>query len=236
MLGLGWTEMLVVAAVALIVVGPRDLPAMLRQLGRTVGTLRRMSNEFRAEFNKMAAMDEIRDVRKTLSDPLHDARKQYENQFHKAGSPDIKPDTAKPDATKPDAGGQSEIGTIKTLSGVGDVPSELMGEASAGAAAAKPAAKAKRGRKPPSGTATAKPVEATDKAATAAKPAARPKAAKSAKSAGVAAPKSKTAAKPKKTAKSKTATKPVSTATAKGEKTTPSKPARRRPSSEAAKV
>ena len=85
MLSIGWSEMLVIAAVALIVVGPKDLPAMLRQLGRMMGTLRRMGNDFRAEINKAVAVDEITDIRKSITQPLMTARQEIEREFNKVG-------------------------------------------------------------------------------------------------------------------------------------------------------
>jgi sec-independent protein translocase protein TatB len=83
MLSIGWTEMMVIAAIALIVVGPRDLPGMLRQVGRAVGSVRRMGNEFKAELNKVAAVDEIRDIRKSIASPLTETRRSIESDFNK---------------------------------------------------------------------------------------------------------------------------------------------------------
>lgn len=82
MLSIGWTEMMLVAAVALIVVGPRDLPAMLRQIGKVIGSVRRMGNEFKSEFNKITAADEIRDIKKSISAPLNETRNSIEKEFN----------------------------------------------------------------------------------------------------------------------------------------------------------
>ncbi|MBU1175680.1 MAG: Sec-independent protein translocase protein TatB [Alphaproteobacteria bacterium] len=115
MLGVGWTEMLVIAALALIVVGPRDLPVMLRQLGRAFGIMRRMGNEFRTEFNKMAAIDEIKGVRKSLTDPLRNAQAEIQREFNKTTSTGVKPSgVLKPDATNPD----SVVEAIRTQAGL----------------------------------------------------------------------------------------------------------------------
>ena len=51
---IGGTELLVIAAVALIVVGPKDLPVLLRKLGQFIGKMRGMASEFRASFDEMA--------------------------------------------------------------------------------------------------------------------------------------------------------------------------------------
>ena len=65
MFDLGWSELLVIGIVALIVVGPKDLPGMFRTLGRFTGKLRRMARDFQR------AMDDAADqagVKETASD------------------------------------------------------------------------------------------------------------------------------------------------------------------------
>jgi sec-independent protein translocase protein TatB len=62
----GGTELLVIAAVALIVVGPKDLPVLLRKLGQFVGRIRGMANEFRASFDEMARQSELDELRKEV--------------------------------------------------------------------------------------------------------------------------------------------------------------------------
>lgn len=91
MLGLGWTEILVIAVVALIVVGPKDLPKLLGQIGRSIGTIRRMGNEFRREFNKAVAIDEVKDLRKSITDPLNAATAEIRREFSGAPKPGVTP-------------------------------------------------------------------------------------------------------------------------------------------------
>lgn len=62
----GGLEYLVIAVVALIVVGPKDLPKMLHKLGQFVGKLRGMAAEFRASFDEMARQSELDDLRKEV--------------------------------------------------------------------------------------------------------------------------------------------------------------------------
>ncbi|HEX5377614.1 MAG TPA: Sec-independent protein translocase protein TatB [Phenylobacterium sp.] len=62
----GGLEYVVIAIVALIVVGPKDLPVMLRKVGQFVGKLRGMANEFRASFDEMARQSELDDLRKEV--------------------------------------------------------------------------------------------------------------------------------------------------------------------------
>ena len=64
--GIGSSEVFVIALVALIVVGPKDLPGMLRKLGQFVSKMRSMANEFRASFDEMARQSELDDLRKEV--------------------------------------------------------------------------------------------------------------------------------------------------------------------------
>ena len=57
---------MVIAVVAVIVVGPRDLPKMLRAFGNTVGRLRRMAGEFQGQFNEALREAELDDVRREI--------------------------------------------------------------------------------------------------------------------------------------------------------------------------
>ena len=63
---IGATEMLVIAAVALIVVGPKDLPLLMRRIGQFVAKLRGMASEFRASFDEMARQSELDELRKEV--------------------------------------------------------------------------------------------------------------------------------------------------------------------------
>lgn len=63
---IGVSEMLVVAAVALIVVGPKDLPLLMRRVGQFIAKLRGMASEFRASFEDMARQSELEELRKEV--------------------------------------------------------------------------------------------------------------------------------------------------------------------------
>jgi sec-independent protein translocase protein TatB len=63
MFDIGWSEMMVVGAVALVVIGPKDLPAALRQAGKWMGAVRRMASDFQGQVNdamREAELDELR--------------------------------------------------------------------------------------------------------------------------------------------------------------------------------
>jgi sec-independent protein translocase protein TatB len=86
----GGTELLVIAAVALIVVGPKDLPVLLRKLGQFVGKIRGMANEFRASFDEMARQSELDELRREVqamregqyTAPMRDAAEQAADASH----------------------------------------------------------------------------------------------------------------------------------------------------------
>lgn len=69
MFDLGWSELLVIGIVALIVVGPKDLPRMLRTLGQYAARARSVAREFQRSMDeaaRQADLDELRQVKKDL--------------------------------------------------------------------------------------------------------------------------------------------------------------------------
>lgn len=67
MFDIAWSEFLVVAVVALVVVGPRDLPALLRTVGKTVASLRRMAGEFQSQFHEAMREAELDDLKNEVT-------------------------------------------------------------------------------------------------------------------------------------------------------------------------
>jgi sec-independent protein translocase protein TatB len=63
MLDIGWSEMMVIAVVALVVIGPKELPGVLRGLGRSVTKLRKMAGEFRAQFDEAIREADLQDLK-----------------------------------------------------------------------------------------------------------------------------------------------------------------------------
>lgn len=66
MFDLGWTELLVIGIVALIVVGPKDLPILFRRAGQFVGRLRGMAREFTSAMNEAADQAGVSEIQKGL--------------------------------------------------------------------------------------------------------------------------------------------------------------------------
>ena len=63
MFDIGWSEILVIVVVAIVVVGPKDLPRLMRTFGRYAGKLRRAAAEFQRQFD-----DAMRDTRNGRSE------------------------------------------------------------------------------------------------------------------------------------------------------------------------
>ncbi len=79
----GFFELILVAAIALMVVGPKDLPKLMRSAGRMAAQARRMANEFASAFDQMAREAEMEDMRKEIealkaASPVNDLKKAAE--------------------------------------------------------------------------------------------------------------------------------------------------------------
>ena len=66
--GIGGVEYLVIAALIIIFVGPKDLPAVLRTLGRWWGKIRNISREFKTSINSIANESGIDEIKKNIED------------------------------------------------------------------------------------------------------------------------------------------------------------------------
>jgi sec-independent protein translocase protein TatB len=112
MFDIGWTELLVIAIVLIVVVGPKDLPPMLRAFGKTTANLRKMAGEFRAQFDEALRESELDDVRRTISDaqrlnptnalreainPLRQMGQEIRNDLQKATQVPTESESAKTD-------------------------------------------------------------------------------------------------------------------------------------------
>jgi sec-independent protein translocase protein TatB len=82
MLGVGWTEMLVIGVVALIVIGPKDLPVVMHRIGKVLGSIRRMGSEFQREINRSTGLDQITDIRKSITEPLRQTAADIRKEFN----------------------------------------------------------------------------------------------------------------------------------------------------------
>lgn len=76
MFDIGWGEMVVIGVVALVVIGPKELPGVLRAVGRMVGKARRMASEFQGQFNEALREAEMADLKKSF-DEVSEAAKGF---------------------------------------------------------------------------------------------------------------------------------------------------------------
>lgn len=67
MLDFSWGEFLVIGTVALVVIGPKELPGVLRTMGQAIGKVRRMASEFQGQFQEALREAEFDDARKSIS-------------------------------------------------------------------------------------------------------------------------------------------------------------------------
>jgi sec-independent protein translocase protein TatB len=68
MFDIGWSELVVIAVVALIVIGPKELPSVLRNVGHWMGKVRRMAGEFQSQFQEAMREAEMADLKKHADD------------------------------------------------------------------------------------------------------------------------------------------------------------------------
>ncbi|EKS38114.1 MAG: twin-arginine translocase subunit TatB [Bradyrhizobiaceae bacterium] len=68
MFDIGWSELVVIGVVALIAIGPKELPGVLRMVGQWMGKARRMAAEFQGQFNEAMREAEMADIKKTFDD------------------------------------------------------------------------------------------------------------------------------------------------------------------------
>lgn len=64
MLDIGWSEMLLIAVVAIVVIGPKDLPKALRTVGQWAGRARRVAREFKDSVDDMVRESELDELRR----------------------------------------------------------------------------------------------------------------------------------------------------------------------------
>jgi len=124
MFDIGWSEMLVVGAVALVVIGPKDLPAALRQAGKWMGAVRRMAADFQGQVNEAMREAELDELRREvqnlksgvsgLADPIRTAGNEVKTLVEAKPEPDAGaqsappadvPPPASPSVSSPSAGG-----------------------------------------------------------------------------------------------------------------------------------
>ncbi len=94
MIDLSWSHILIVLVVALVVVGPKDLPRLMHMLGRWMAKARAMADQFKKSFDEMSRQAELDELRREI-DALRNERPLagIEQALHE---PVLPPDPATP--------------------------------------------------------------------------------------------------------------------------------------------
>jgi sec-independent protein translocase protein TatB len=92
MFEIAWSELLLVLIVAIVVVGPKELPGMLRTFGRMLGKLRRSADDFRRQFDESMREAGGEDLHRELNElrrnnPLNEIRNTIEQAAREASAP-----------------------------------------------------------------------------------------------------------------------------------------------------
>ena len=67
MLDIGWPELVLIAVLTVVVIGPKELPVVLRALGRWVGKARALAREFRGSIEEIARESELSELKRMAS-------------------------------------------------------------------------------------------------------------------------------------------------------------------------
>ena len=118
MFDIGWSELVIIGIVALIAIGPKELPGVLRAIGQMMGKVRRTASDFQDQFREAMREAEVADLKQQFDDattsatsgftnPLEAAQKEVEKAFGSEPDPAAKPPadvaTADPGAVEPSA-------------------------------------------------------------------------------------------------------------------------------------
>ena len=126
MFDIGFTELLVIGVVALIVIGPEKLPRMARTVGHLAGRLQRYVADVKADINREIELEELRKMRDSMQQAASNFESSVQTELNKTetdlnksveavvgdlpknpseigAEPPQKPEEKKPEATKPEA-------------------------------------------------------------------------------------------------------------------------------------
>ena len=142
MLDIGGWEFLIVAFVLLMVVGPKELPKMLRGFTRAMRQVRSMASEFTRGMEDLAADSELGDLKNTIADVKSGNLAGIADKIDPAG--ELKESVAE---IKSSADLDSTSGELAGLKDVGDETSQQMASATKPAAGATKSANAKAAKK-----------------------------------------------------------------------------------------
>ncbi|HET7668890.1 MAG TPA: Sec-independent protein translocase protein TatB [Burkholderiales bacterium] len=83
MFDIGFSELLVIGVVALIVIGPQKLPRVARTVGHLAGRLRRYVDDVKADINREVELDELRKMRDSMQKAASDMQSSFDSTLNK---------------------------------------------------------------------------------------------------------------------------------------------------------
>jgi|SRR5690349_23080554 len=102
MFDIGFSELLVIGVVALIVIGPEKLPRVARTVGHLAGRLQRYVSEVKADINREIEIEELRKMRDSMEKAATDMQSTVDNELNKtADELNEAVDGKKPEEQKP---------------------------------------------------------------------------------------------------------------------------------------
>jgi sec-independent protein translocase protein TatB len=131
MVEIGWGKLILIGVVALLVIGPKELPAVLRMVGQWMTKLRRMAAEFQSQFQEAMREAELAELKKQVDevsgkaqsyaniDPLSDVRREFEatqRQIESAVSASPVPRSEPGETDTVSAGASDTAGETKSAS------------------------------------------------------------------------------------------------------------------------
>lgn len=143
MFDVAWSELVVIAVIALIVIGPKELPGVLRAIGHWMGKIRRMAAEFQGQFQEAMREAEVADLKKSVDDlsttasnltdfnPMAEAQKEIDSVVDSANKALSEPQVQTPlEITSSDAASSAEPAPSASPDhAAGDAPADLPGDA-----------------------------------------------------------------------------------------------------------
>jgi sec-independent protein translocase protein TatB len=116
MFDIGWSELVVIAVVALIAIGPKELPGVLRMVGQWMGKARKMAAEFQGQFQEAMREAEMADLKKTFDEVKDTATGFASNNVMTSLQKDVTDSLRIEDLNKPETDAQvaSAIGAPVT--------------------------------------------------------------------------------------------------------------------------
>jgi sec-independent protein translocase protein TatB len=81
MFDIGWSELVVIAVVALIAIGPKELPGVLRMAGQWIGKIRRMAADFQSQFQEALREAEMEDLKQQVDEIKESATRDLTAHF-----------------------------------------------------------------------------------------------------------------------------------------------------------